>query len=157
MTPEHRTILERIGSSAVAVRVAADAVPAGREREGPGDGEWSPRETLIHLVAAVVLAQGLRIRRLLYERDPMFADFDELAYRQAALAHDEPFRDLVAAVVTEHDQIVRLLAGLPDAEWARQGRHPTYGALSVERLARQVAEHAEEHAAQIAAAAERLH
>ena len=112
MTPEHRTILERIGSSAVAVRVAADAVPAGREREVPGDGEWSPRETLIHLVAAVV---------------------------------------------TEHDQIARLLAGLPDAEWARQGRHPTYGALSVERLARQVAEHAEEHAAQIAAAAERLH
>jgi hypothetical protein len=155
MTPEHETLLERIGSAAAAVRRATNAVPAGRENVVPAEGEWSVRETLIHLRAAVMLAYGVRIRRLLYEDEPAFADFDEQRHRRAALARNEPIRELAAAVVAEHEQIVRLLGGLPDADWARQGRHPTYGILSIELLARRVAEHAEEHAAQIAAAAER--
>jgi hypothetical protein len=35
----------------------------------------------------------------------------------------------------------------------REGRHPSLGPMSIEFLARRVGEHAEEHAAQIAAAA----
>jgi hypothetical protein len=46
----------------------------------------------------------------------------------------------------------RLLEILPDAEWAREGRHPSLGVMSIEFLARRIGEHAEEHAAQITAA-----
>ena len=89
----------------------------------------------------------------LYEESPLFADFDEEGYRRARLDHGEATGDLLAMIVAEHDQLARLLQTLPDAEWSRQGRHPSLGGMSIEFLARRVGEHAEEHAAQITAAA----
>jgi hypothetical protein len=152
MTPEHREVLERIGSSAGAVRRAVEAMPAGRLTRSPSEGEWSAIETLTHLRDVVVHVYGLRIRRLLYEDDPVFADFDEESYRRASLARRETVEDLLGTIVGEHDQTARLLTALPDAEWGRQGRHPSLGVMSIEFLARRIGEHAVEHAAQIAAA-----
>jgi hypothetical protein len=153
MTPEHRVILERMRSSAGAVRRAVKAAPPGRFARPPRDGEWSALETLTHLRDVVVHVHGLRIRRLLYEDAPLFADFDEEGYRRASLARGEATDDLLETIVAEHEQLVRLLESLPDAEWSREGRHPSLGAMSIELLARRVGEHAGEHAAQIAAAA----
>jgi DinB superfamily len=153
VSPEHQAIIEGIRASAVAVQRAARAVGPGREGVAPREGEWSPRETLIHLRGAVMLAHGLRIRRLIYEEDPVFADFDEARSRRAALEAAEPFSELVEGIVAEHEQVARLLSTLPDADWGRQGRHPTLGVMSIELLARRAAEHAQEHAAQVASAA----
>jgi len=153
MTPEHRAIIEGIRASAAAVRRAVETLHPGRGGIAPQAGEWSARETLIHLRAAAMLVHGLRIRRLLYEDEPVFADFDEARYRRSALEQDEPVPDLVEGIVSEHEQIVRLLAILPDADWERAGRHPALGVMSIELLARRVAEHAREHAAQIASTA----
>jgi hypothetical protein len=96
---------------------------------------------------------GLRIRRLLYERAPLFADFDEESYRRASLARGEAAADVLETIVAELEQVARLLRSLDDADWSREGHHPTLGAMSIERLARQLGEHTEEHAAQIASAA----
>jgi hypothetical protein len=153
MTPEHRTILERMRSSAGVVRRAVEAAPPGRFGQPPREGEWSALETLTHLRDVVVHVYGLRIRRLLYEGAPLFADFDEEAYRRASLVRGEAREDLLDTIVAEHAQLARLLQTLPDAEWSRQGQHPSLGVMSIEFLARRVGEHAEEHAAQIAAAA----
>jgi len=153
MTPEHRVILERMRSSAGAVRRAVKAAPPGRFARPPRDGEWSALETLTHLRDVVVHVHGLRIRRLLYEDAPLFADFDEEGYRRASLARGEATDDLLETIVAEHEQLARLLESLPDAEWSREGRHPSLGAMSIELLARRVGEHAGEHATQIAAAA----
>lgn len=153
MTPEHRAILERIQSSADAVRRATDGVPPARFTRPPRDGEWSAQETLTHVRDVVVHVQGLRIRRLLYEDAPLFADFDEESHRRASLARGETSGDLRDTIVAEHEQIARLLRTLPDADWSREGRHPTLGVMSIELLARRLGEHTEEHAAQIAAAA----
>ena len=153
MTPEHRGLIERIRSSAVVVRRAVEAAPPARFGVAPRAGEWSALETLTHLRDVIVHVYGLRIRRLLYEVTPIFADFDEEGYRRASLARGETITDLLATVVAEHEQLARLLDTLPDADWAREGRHPALGVMSIEFLARRVGEHAEEHAAQIAAAA----
>jgi hypothetical protein len=153
MTPEHRAILERMRSSAAAVRRAVETAPADRLTRAPREGEWSALETLTHLRDVVVHVDGLRIRRLLYEPGPLFADFDEEGYRRASLARGETARDLLDTVIAEQEQLARLLQTLPDAEWSREGRHPTLGVQSIEFLARRVGEHAEEHAAQITAAA----
>jgi hypothetical protein len=75
------------------------------------------------------------------------------AYRRASLARGEDAEHLLATVVAEHEQLARLLETLPDEQWARAGRHPSLGTMSIEFLARRVSEHAEEHAAQITAAA----
>jgi hypothetical protein len=152
MTPEHRGLIERVRSSAGVVRRAVEAAPPGRFGVAPRAGEWSALETLTHLRDVVVHVYGLRIRRLLYEDAPVFADFDEEGYRPASLARGETIEYLLDTIVGEHEQLARLLQGLPDADWSRQGRHPQFGLMSIEFLARRVGEHAEEHAAQISEA-----
>ena len=152
MSPGHRAILERMRSSAAVVRRAVEAAPPGRLGRPPREGEWSALETLTHLRDVVVHVYGLRIRRLLYEDAPVFADFDEEGYRRASLARGETVGSLLDTIVAEQEQLARLLQPLPDADWSREGRHPSLGVMSIELLARRVGEHAEEHAAQIAEA-----
>lgn len=152
MTPKHREIIEQIYSSSAVLRRAVETAPPGRFIRTPSEGEWSALETLTHVRDVIVHVYGLRIRRLLYEDDPVFADFDEETYRRASLARGETARALLDTIAGEHEQTARLLAALPDADWARQGRHPVLGVVSIEFLARRIGEHAVEHAAQVAAA-----
>jgi DinB superfamily len=153
VTGEHRAILDRMRASAGVVRDAVERAQRDRFTEPPRAGEWSALETLTHLRDVVVHVYGLRIRRLLYEDSPVFADFDEEGYRRASLARGERVAQLLDTVVAEHEQLARLLEALPDADWSRGGRHPTLGPMSIEFLARRVSEHAEEHASQILSAA----
>ncbi len=74
MTPEHEQLVARLSSSAVDLAAAVRQVPFGREMEPPVRGEWSVQETLVHVRNVALLVLGLRIRRLLYEGDPIFAD-----------------------------------------------------------------------------------
>jgi len=152
MTPEHREIVEQIHSSSAVLRCAVEAAPPGKLTRTPSEGEWSALDTLTHVREVAVHVYGLRIRRLLYEDDPVFTDFDEEGYRRASLARGETAGALLDTIIGEHEQTARLLAALPDTEWARQGRHPVLGVVSIEFLARRIGEHAVEHAAQIAAA-----
>ncbi len=153
MRPEHRALIEQLHAAAAAVRAAVAAVPPGAVDRPPAPGEWSARETLVHLRNVAVMVHGLRLRRLWYERDPVFADYDEPAFRREDLGRGEAVADLLATTVAELEQAARLLSALPDDRWARQGRHPELGPMSIEFLARRLGEHALEHAEQIAAAA----
>lgn len=152
VTPEHRALIGRIRASAGMVRRAVSGTRPDRFDRAPHVGEWSALETLTHLRDVVVHVHGLRIRRLFYEDAPVFTDFDEEGYRRASLARGESVNHLLDTIVGEHEQLARLLDTLPDAEWSREGRHPTLGVMSIEYLARRLGEHAEEHAAQISAA-----
>ena len=152
MTPAHREIVERIHSSLAVLRRAVAAAPPGGLTRIPKEGEWSPLETLTHVRDVIVHVYGLRIRRLFYEDEPIFTDFDEEGYRRASLARGESAEALLAMIAGEQEQLARLLDALPDADWSRQGRHPVFGVMSIEFLARRIGEHAVEHAAQIAAA-----
>ena len=156
MSPDHRAILDRIRSAPAALRQALATVPPGAHDRPPRPGDWSVRETLVHLRNGVLMVHGLRIRRLLYEADPVFADYDEATFRREDLQRQESVDNLVGMIVREHEQIAGLLDGLPDDRWARQGRHPELGPMSVEFLARRVAEHALEHTQQIAETARAL-
>ena len=152
MTPEHRATVDRMHSSAASLRRALEGVLPDRLRVAPAPGEWSALETLTHVRDVVVHVYGTRLRRLLYESAPVFADFDEESYRRASLARGETAKDLLDTIVAEHEQLARLVQTLSDADWSREGRHPTLGPMSIESLAARVGDHAEEHTAQIAAA-----
>jgi hypothetical protein len=152
VTAAHRALLDRMRATTGVVREAVERAKRGRFTEPPRAGEWSALETLTHLRDVIVHVYGLRIRRLLYEATPVFADFDEEGYRRASLARGESAEHLLDTIVAEHEQLGRLLETLPDEDWARAGRHPSLGTMSIEFLARRVGEHAEEHAAQITAA-----
>jgi hypothetical protein len=149
MNADHRAVLAQIRSAPAVLEAAVAAVPPGQYDRPPRAGEWSARETLIHVRNVLVMVYGLRIRRLLYESDPVFADYDEAVFRQEDLARREPVEDLVRMITAEHEQIARLLDGLPANRWPRAGRHPELGPMSIGSLAGQVGPHTEEHAGQI--------
>lgn len=156
MQSEHQDVISRIHASAQALKQVVEAVPAGAYDQPPLDGEWSVRETLIHVRNVVVMVYGVRIRRLCYETNPIFADYDEAKYRKASLERPEPVDDILQMIVAEHEQIARLLSSLPDEAWQRLGRHPEFGPMSIDSLARRVADHAEEHAVQVGSTADKL-
>ncbi len=152
-SPAHRALIDQIRASIAVVRRSVETIPPGRLTVVPKPGEWSALETLTHLRDVVVHVYGTRMRRLLSEPAPAFVEFDEEAYRAESLKRGETAAYLLETIVAEHEQLARLLEGVPEAEWAREGRHPSTGILSVEFLARRVSEHAVEHAAQITEAA----
>ncbi|HEY7141688.1 MAG TPA: DinB family protein [Methylomirabilota bacterium] len=156
MSPEHRAVLEGIRAVPAALHQALATVRPGAHDRPPRPGEWSIRETLVHLRNGVVMVHGLRIRRLFYEADPVFADYDEATFRREDLQRGESVDEIVRMIVREHEQMAALLEGLPDDRWARQGRHPELGPISIEFLARRAAEHAVEHTQQIADTARAL-
>ena len=156
MNPDHRETLEGIRAVPAALRQALATVRPGTHDRPARPGEWSVRETLVHMRNSVLMVHGLRIRRLLYEADPVFADYDEGTFRREDLQRGEPVDGIVEMIVREHEQIAGLLDGLPDDRWTRQGRHPQLGPMSVEFLARRVVEHALEHTQQIAETARAL-
>jgi hypothetical protein len=149
MMPAHRELIDQIHVSLAVLRRAVDTTPADRFTRVPAPGEWSALETLTHVRDVIVHVYGLRLRRMFYEDDPLFADFDEEGYRAAMLERGETPASLMAVIVGEHEQLARLLELVPDQEWSRSGRHPVYGVMSIEFLARRIGEHAIEHAAQI--------
>lgn len=149
LAAEHRTIIERIRASGDEVRRAVETVKPDKHGMSPREGEWSVLEALVHLRNVVVMVHGLRIRRLLYENAPVFADYDEAAHRRAAMDRRPVADHLVRMIVAEHHQIAGLLGELPDDQWNRTGRHPELGEMSLEFLACRVADHAEEHASQM--------
>ena len=156
MSPEHRAIVDRVRAAPATLQQAVATVRAGTHDRPPRGGEWSVRETLIHLRNATLMVHGLRIRRLLCEPAPVFADYDEATFRQEDLGRGEPVDAIVRMIVRELEQIAGLLDGLPDDRWAREGQHPELGPMSVAFLARRVAEHTLEHAQQIAESARAL-
>ncbi|MGH7264235.1 MAG: methyltransferase domain-containing protein [Candidatus Rokuibacteriota bacterium] len=156
MSVDHRALIDRIRAGGDDVRQAMERVSPGKLAASPGDGAWSVLETLVHLRNVVVMVHGLRIRRLLYEDRPVFADYDELLHRRATLERGPTADQLVTMIVAEHRQLAGLLGELPDDRWRRAGRHPELGEMSIELLAGRVADHAEEHATQIRATAARV-
>ncbi len=86
----------------------------------------------------------------------MFGDYDDEPVRRDAMARPEPLERVREMLLSEHAQLAALLSRRPDAEWKRAGRHPERGEMSIETIAQFVGEHADDHAGQIARAAEAL-
>jgi DinB superfamily len=171
MTVEHQQLIQRIRASAeaiaqataaipaagsspdfrTAVRATGSRAPAAKQTVAPKPGDWSVKQILLHTRDVVMLAYGLRIRRLLFETDPVFASYEEDAYRALNPGDAESVEGIVQMIAEEHDLIARLLSTLPAAAWERSGRHPESGSHTIAFFATRTAEHAEEHAAQIGA------
>ena len=116
------------------------------------------RPTLIQLVNlpvgfqrnVVMLAYGLRIRRLFVETEPQFADYEEERHLRSVDWRPLPAGESLDMILAEHRQLAALLSTLPDEAWNRVGYHPESGALTIEFLAQRIIEHANEHQQQIA-------
>jgi hypothetical protein len=150
MNPEHKKILEEIDASAEELRRTVEAIPAALLDQRPQPEEWSVIEILVHVRNVVMLVYGMRIRQLLFQDEPVFANYEEEHHLLSASKNQMSAAEILEMIETDHQQTVRLLKALPEQEWQRQGYHPEFGAMSVEFLARRFIQHAADHTQQIA-------
>ncbi len=123
----------------------------------PAPGEWSARETLRHLVFTETLLTE-RIVRLLTEDEPDLVAWVVTSGTppsdEGSEATDEPASALTARYRAMRHETVERLRALDDAVWARAGRHPEWGRVTVLGQAAYFARHEASHMAQLVAAAQ---
>jgi hypothetical protein len=117
-------------------------------RESPGEGEWCLKEVAAHLRDAEQLALRQMTAITEGKRGPLPAwDIDllpaERDYRSADVG------DLLSEMRELRQEITYLLWGLDDSDWQTTGEHPYRGAVSIETLARELAQHDLEHLAEV--------
>jgi hypothetical protein len=117
-------------------------------RRSPGEAEWCLKEIAAHLRDAEQLA--LRQITAITEgrRGPLPAsDIDlllaERDYRSADLG------DLLSEMRELRQEVTYLLWGLDDGDWRASAEHPYRGPVSIETLARELAQHDLEHLAEV--------
>jgi hypothetical protein len=134
-------------------RVFAEAVASlsTTDLDRRAGDEWTARE-VIHHIADAELIEGVRLRRIIAEDNPLLPWIDEaeharrLHYERAI----ETSVDVFGAAVQAN---IALAERLSEAEWFRSGRHSVSGVYSVEDWLEKMSQHATEHAAQVLRAA----
>ncbi len=146
MTPEQQVIRDALAAVPARTASAAAARPSISPEDGPEPGDWSAREVVLHLAAVEEEVWHARIDALGTETFPHWP------WTEPGLwvgPDDDTFFGALAAFTERRVQTVARLDALSAADWARQGRHATFGVLDVAALLRIALEHDEEHLAQI--------
>lgn len=142
-TPDRTLIAASLRATPRLLREMTRDCAAAQAATPPKPGEWSIVDVVRHLVEGDRDTFLPRLRRMLAEERPVFA------VRQP-LQHDaSDLTTLVDVFERARAQVVKILSGLDEAAWSREGVSPSRGPLSVEAYAASTAEHDTEHLRQI--------
>jgi hypothetical protein len=132
------------------LKAALAQVPAEALQFRPAPGEWSAHEIVVHCADSESNA-ALRIRYLVAEAEPLIVGYDQEEWACALDYHSHPIAPALLAVEAARANTVPLLRRLPEAAWAKLGRHTQSGSYTATRWLEIYAAHLEEHAQQIEA------
>lgn len=126
---------------------------AGLDEEGfrarPERSEWTAAEVLAHLLSAEQRLMDAAPRALASDHFVLAERTEEERRREAKEAQRLPVPQLVHGLLAGRRETLRLLEGLRAAHLTRPLRHARLGELTLGWLFEHLAEHEEEHAAQI--------
>jgi len=141
-------LLERFRRGAELVAVSITGAAGSELDFVPEPGKWSIRQIVAHLADAEMVA-GSRVRRIIAEDNPRLEAYDQNAW---AANLDYAKRKTSQALETFRrirGENYELLKDLPPAAYEREGIHSERGKMSLKLLLQLMAEHAENHAAQM--------
>ncbi len=141
-------LLERLRRGAELVAVSITGAAGSELDYVPEPGKWSIRQIVAHLADAEMVA-GTRLRRIIAEDHPRIEAFDQNAW---ATNLDYTRRKTSQALETFRrirGENYELLKDLPPQAFEREGLHSERGPMSLKLLLQLIAEHAENHAAQM--------
>ena len=140
---ERALMLARLAATAAMLRELTNDVSGGQALKAPVAGEWAVIDVVRHLVEGDREKLLPRLRRMVSESRPVFDPTAPAAGDGSDLA------TLVGAFGSAREQVVKILGGLDEASWAREGVSPSRGVLTVEAYARSTDAHDTEHLRQI--------
>jgi DinB superfamily len=141
-------LLERLRRGAEMVAVSTTGAAGSELDYTPEPGKWSIRQIVAHLADSEMVA-GMRLRRIIAEDNPKIEAYDQNAW---ATNLDYTRRKTSPALETfrrTRAENYELLKDLPAPVFDREGQHSERGPMSLKLLLQIIAEHAENHAAQI--------
>jgi len=135
--------LARMAATASLLRELTADVDAGAAARPPKLGEWSIAEVVRHLVHGDRDTFLPRLRQMVAESRPIFAR----TVPQRGDASD--LSTLVAAFAGARAEALKILRGLDETGWRREGVSPSRGPLTIETYAATMDAHDTEHLRQI--------
>lgn len=110
--------------------------------------EWSPQEILAHVRASNDILEP-RLLQVLVRDEPPLAAYDERRWAEVARYSTARISDSLEAMRLRRRELVRALQSMSPGDWQRAGVHETRGRMTLLELARYVADHDDEHIAQL--------
>jgi hypothetical protein len=141
-------LLERLRRGAEMVAVSITGAAGSELDYVPEPAKWSIRQIVAHLADSEMVA-GMRLRRIIAEDNPKIEAYDQNAW---AANLDYTRRKTSPALETfrrTRAENYELLKDLAPPVFDREGMHSERGPMSLKLLLQLIAEHAENHAAQI--------
>ena len=156
MTPEEKSeLIAKYAAGYDEVMKALDGFPADSLSAQPIPGKWSARE-IVHHLGDSESTSALRLRKLLVEDNPTIYGYDEADFAVKLRYNERDMAPALDAFRSSRETTTQLLGMMSDDEWKREGVHTESGPYSVEKWLRIYAEHAHNHAGQIARLKEAL-
>lgn len=142
---EYRTNLtQRLGTAAREFRSECLAVKDAFAPLEPGG--WNTHQVAAHTRDVARLVYGARVRRTASENDPEFENFDGETYMARHYSREEPLGNILDELVSQVEDLVGMLQGLPPVDWARLSSHVMLGrGLTLQSWVEKGLAHIEEH------------
>ena len=145
---ERAELIEAYAAGPARLQEALSAVPAAAMQWRPAPEEWSVHEIVVHCADSETMAAG-RIRTVAVEPDPLIVGYDQERWAREFAYHELPVETALLTARAVRANTVPLLRRLPDAAWARVGRHTESGQYGAVDWLRIYANHLHDHADQI--------
>ena len=147
-------LLERLASAPGRYAAALSRLEDADSVVGSQPGEWSPAEIFAHVRASSDILEP-RIMMVLVRDNPQLLAYDERKWSEVARYTHLPLIDSLELMRLRRRELVAALSAIALDDWERVGAHEIRGPQSVLNLARHIADHDDEHIAQIEEAANR--
>lgn len=136
-------LLERLETVVPDLADAIAAIPAARWHTPGALGKHSPHALLAHLRDVEREAYAARLKTLLQEDGPVFAQWDSPHWETTLYNPQEALTHILTEYASLREEELMLLRPLQPKDWSRTGRHALLGRRTVQWWAERILENAE--------------
>ena len=139
--------IESVATLPERVTLATAGQSAAWFRE-PSQGDWCPARVIGHLVTYVRQSRE-NLYRMAFMTDPTIKNADDAGEAEIHAWETQTREQLLPQLEQAVAEVTHLLKELPDSSWGRPGQHPMAGRRSIKQQVRGMANHFNEHVAQL--------
>lgn len=137
-------LVEALSANDHTLRNELAGLPDAALTRRPNEVGWSIKETLGHL-CDVSYVLHRRLAKMIKLEEPDLDPYDAETLAAARNAQGRKIEDLLAEYSAQRAETVEMLANLVHWNWARTGRHPQLGRMSIRQQVELWLEHEAEH------------
>jgi hypothetical protein len=145
---EQEQLMARLASSPARFQALLARLEAAGTVTKAAAGQWSPHEIVARMRAANDILEPRVLQVLVRPNTPLIG-FDEERWLQVLDYSNQPIADLLETMSWRRRELLHALQNISPEAWERSGIHEVRGPMTVFELAAQIADHEDDHLAQI--------